>query len=332
MYGVERVDWSVAWDGRYIAAGVRARGIRCLTSPGLRFPRGTLVHWGCMSRCLQGAASGAARGHRMLATLFHGDFGVHAAMDRQLEAFLEGVPRLERVVVANAIMQARLQRWGVPASKVERIPIGVDHALFRPANPGERERLRRQYGIPADRVCIGSFQKDGKGWGAGLQPKHIKGPDRFVAVARELSRHVPVHCLLTGPSRGYVMQGLAQAGIPCTHLHVANYRDMARVYRCLDLYLVTSREEGGPKAVLEGAASGIPVVSTRVGMAEEVLRDATLLADDEDALVEAALRVLEGSVGNRDETAATYRSWSFPFGWPEVAARHAALYRELLHT
>jgi glycosyltransferase involved in cell wall biosynthesis len=58
---------------------------------------------------------------------------------------------------------------------------------------------------------------------------------------------------------------------------------------------VTSRQEGGPKAVLEAMASGTPLVTTRVGQAAELVADGEngLLADvdDVDALVDAVERV-----------------------------------------
>jgi glycosyltransferase involved in cell wall biosynthesis len=332
VYAVEAVDWSVAWDGRYISRGVRAHGIRCIASAAQRFPPGMLIHWGFLGRCVRGGPAAAARGQRMLATVFHGDFGLHKAMDQQLEAFLAMAPHLERVVVPNARMKARMQGWGLAPGQLVQIPIGVDHALFRPAQPGERQRLRRQFGVPDGRYCIGSFQKDGEGWGEGRQPKLIKGPDRWVEVVRQLARHYPVHCLLTGPARGYVKQALTSAGVPFTHVPLRDYRAVAQAYRCLDVYLVTSREEGGPKALMEGCASGVPVVSTRVGMAADVLQDPRLLADDTDALVAATAQVLEGSLHRTPEalTADLLRSWTMPFSWPEVAARHARLYRELL--
>jgi len=39
----------------------------------------------------------------------------------------------------------------------------------------------------------------------------------------------------------------------------------------LDLYLVTSRAEGGPLALLEAMATGVPLVTTNVGMAPLVV-------------------------------------------------------------
>ena len=40
----------------------------------------------------------------------------------------------------------------------------------------------------------------------------------------------------------------------------------------LDLYIITSREEGGPKAILESMACGVPLVTTRVGQAMDMVK------------------------------------------------------------
>ena len=44
------------------------------------------------------------------------------------------------------------------------------------------------------------------------------------------------------------------------------------LYHALDVYLVSSRQEGGPKAVLESMAVGVPLVTTRVGQATDLVR------------------------------------------------------------
>jgi glycosyltransferase involved in cell wall biosynthesis len=43
------------------------------------------------------------------------------------------------------------------------------------------------------------------------------------------------------------------------------------LYNILDLYIVTSRLEGGPQAILECAISKTPILSTDVGVASEIL-------------------------------------------------------------
>jgi glycosyltransferase involved in cell wall biosynthesis len=44
------------------------------------------------------------------------------------------------------------------------------------------------------------------------------------------------------------------------------------VYHAIDLCLVTSRDEGGPRAALEAMATGVPLVTTRVGQAADLVR------------------------------------------------------------
>ena len=44
-----------------------------------------------------------------------------------------------------------------------------------------------------------------------------------------------------------------------------------KLYNILDLYLVTSRIEGGPQAILECALTKTPILSTDVGVASEIL-------------------------------------------------------------
>ena len=43
------------------------------------------------------------------------------------------------------------------------------------------------------------------------------------------------------------------------------------LYNCLDLYIVSSRFEGGPQSVVECGLTKTPIISTRVGIAEEIL-------------------------------------------------------------
>ncbi len=128
-------------------------------------------------------------------------------------------------------------------------------------------------GIPDATVVIGSFQKDGNGWGEGNEPKRIKGPDIFVEVVKRLKEKIPnVLVLLTGPSRGFVKRGLSAAGVPFVHRLLDRYAEVGHYYQAIDLYLVTSRDEGGPKAILESMASGVPLVTTRVGQAIDLVR------------------------------------------------------------
>ena len=49
-------------------------------------------------------------------------------------------------------------------------------------------------------------------------------------------------------------------------------QEMVEFYQGLDACICTSRVEGGPHSLLEASACGIPVISTRVGIAPELIR------------------------------------------------------------
>ena len=49
------------------------------------------------------------------------------------------------------------------------------------------------------------------------------------------------------------------------------FEEMNKLYNILDLYIVSSRIEGGPQAILECAITKTPIISTNVGVASEIL-------------------------------------------------------------
>ena len=52
------------------------------------------------------------------------------------------------------------------------------------------------------------------------------------------------------------------------------------LYNCLNLYLVTSRVEGGPAAITECAISKTPIISRDVGLAREFLHPNSIANDN----------------------------------------------------
>jgi glycosyltransferase involved in cell wall biosynthesis len=161
---------------------------------------------------------------------------------------------------------------GIQANKVFRIPVGINLTYFSYKTAVLQETARKDLGIPQSAIVIGSFQKDGVGWGEGMQPKLIKGPDIFLKTIALLRTRIPeLFVLLSGPARGYVKHGLEQLKIPYYHIYTKNYSDIGNLYQAIDLYLITSRQEGGPKALLESMASGVPLITTRVGQAMDLV-------------------------------------------------------------
>lgn len=191
---------------------------------------------------------------------------------------------ISRIQVTNEVMRGILLDAGFPEKKIQKIYIPVDIDIYKQSSLMEKKVCRENLGIPYDAFVIGSFQKDGNGWEEGYIPKYIKGPDILVGTLGQLKKRIPnLHVLLSGPARGYVKRKLKQMGISYTHILCDNLYQVAELFHALDVYFIPSRQEGGPKGLLESMASGIPVVSTNVGQVPElaVNGESVLMAEDD---------------------------------------------------
>jgi glycosyltransferase involved in cell wall biosynthesis len=293
---IERADWAIRWWGTFTAqeANKLAPGTVWTTTDPSELTAG-IVQFGSQFQWVEWHPYLSPR-CRCVTTYFHGKPSDGPQMARHVDGFLASVPRLDRIVASATLVRDRLLSWGVPAEKICVIPIGCETDRFLPPTADQRAAARARFGIRPDEVVIGSFQKDGDGWGAGDIPKMIKGPDLFLSAIERLAKDLPVFVLLGGPARGYVRSGLDRLGIRHAYHYAPDRDELAKLYHALDLYLVTSREEGGPMALMESMASGVPVVSTRVGMAPDLIEDgvsgALVEVEDTAALVARARELL----------------------------------------
>ncbi len=211
--------------------------------------------------------------HHISVDYYHGK-SEQESFKKCFEALRQHHEKIKRVRVSTKEMEAFIKSSGIDPGKVMRIPIGIDLEIFKPQTPEKKQLSRLNLDIPKDAIVIGSFQKDGVGWNDGNEPKLIKGPDVFLKVIEKLKKEVPdLWVLLSGPSRGFVKNGLEKIGVPYRHQYLPNYKDVSNLYDALDLYIITSREEGGPKACLESMAKGVPLVTTAVGQCRDLVQN-----------------------------------------------------------
>ena len=193
--------------------------------------------------------------------------------DRIYQNLCNNHEKIHRIQVSHSEMRDIILESGISFEKVSMIPIGINLSYFKKQTKSIKNRIRKKLNIPKSAIVIGSFQKDGVGWGEGLEPKLIKGPDVFLKVIGKLKEEIPeLFVLLTGPTRGYVKKGLTKLNVPFKHCYIKHYPSIGELYQVLDVYIISSRQEGGPKAVLESMASGIPLVTTRVGQAMDLVK------------------------------------------------------------
>jgi len=268
----EKQHWAIYWEGVGICSEINrnlSKSIITITHK-VHSVRSQIIHFGSQYMWAIWREN-IPKNSKVIVNFFHGKPEDGPEVLEHIEDFVKNHKMIDIIVVSNSLSKNRLISWGIPEDKIVKIYIGVDSKIFKLGGEQEKLKARNYLGFNSDEYVIGSFQKDGIGWGSGAQPKLIKGPDIFVKTILEVAKYINVSVLLTGPSRGYIISALEKAGIKYKHFKVDNYLDMPLYYHALDLYLITSREEGGPKGLVEAIASSIPVISTPVGMCVDLL-------------------------------------------------------------
>ena len=132
-----------------------------------------------------------------------------------------------------------------------------------------------------DTMVFGSFVRDTEGKTGG--PKLEKGPDRLVAIMKTLkAQGEDVHVVLAGYRRDWIISQFEKEGIPYSYFEKCNPNDLLALYNAIDMYLVTSRYEGGPQSIFEAALIQKPILTTRCGSGPRILHPFSICQDEEE--------------------------------------------------
>ena len=154
---------------------------------------------------------------------------------------------------------------------IETIPFWVNQNIW--FDIPDKESIRNKYNLNNQDYIVGSFQRDTEGSDL-LSPKLSKGPDQLIRILNEINsidKNLNLHVLLAGKRRQYIINQLKIHKIKFTYFEMINFKLLNELYNCLDLYIVSSRIEGGPQSVVECAQAKVPIVSTDVGNASNIL-------------------------------------------------------------
>lgn len=162
-------------------------------------------------------------------------------------------------VLVNAEGIRREVVRGLPGYDPSRVGTVYD-GIATPSPLPEADEARAALGLPAGVPVVGSVTR-------------LRRPKRLDRLLEATALLPGVHCALAG--EGELEAELrAQArdlGI-AERVHFLGYRtDVAQVLAALDVFVLTSDQEGMANAMLEAMAAGVPVVSTPVSGAEEAL-------------------------------------------------------------
>jgi len=212
----------------------------------------------------------------VVCSIYHIDFD--SFDDKEKKDFYKRDKFVDVYHVISSITKQQLEL--LTNKEIISIPFWVDDNLwFEHQN---KNKLRDKYGLKENDFLIGSFQRDTEGSDL-ISPKLIKGPDIFLAIAKKMhEKNKNLKVILTGKRRQYLINNFEKYEIPFKYFEMINSGSLNELYNILDLYIVSSRVEGGPQAIMECAVSKVPIVSTNVGIAPEILSSKSLYTNEKD--------------------------------------------------
>lgn len=202
---------------------------------------------------------------KVVASIYHIDFDNFD--NKQEKEFYELDQYVDRYHVIS--LKTKQQLLKLTDKKITSIPFWVNQKNWYQIE--NKIAIRESLGISPVDYLVGSFQRDTEGNDL-KSPKLIKGPDIFIEIVKELNvKKDNLLVVLAGTRRQYVIEQLNNIGVKFVYFEMADINKLNELYNILDLYIVTSRLEGGPQAILECAVSKTPIISTNVGVAPEIL-------------------------------------------------------------
>lgn len=240
--------------------------------------------------------------------------------------------RVTRFVVISAEIRQALLDLGVDDRRIRFIPNGIDIDRFQPVPPAEKPALRRKLGLPGEAALLNFTGR----------LSAAKGLMMLMRIWQTLTAEGRrVHLVLVGTGgtsvdnceaelRGFV----EQHGLGDSVTFTGAVTNVPEYLQASDVFVFPSEYEGFPLALFEAMACGLPVASTRVGSARELLTEGEhgALAEPKDP--EGMTRAIRWMLDHPDRWPAmsvqARRLVAERFSLDAVADQYVALFREVV--
>lgn len=247
---------------------------------------------------------------------------VFIGLERLLARISDAIVAISPAIRADLLHTYRIGR----ESQYRVVPLGFDLAPFAAVDAAARVEARRALGLPEGVPVVATV-----GRLTAIKQHHL-----FLDVVQRLAADHPTLVALIagdGEMRAELEAAAQRLGL-ANHVRFLGWRrDLATIYAATDVFLLTSRNEGTPVALIEAMATGVPGVSTDVGGVKDVIHsaDAGRMApfDDAAGLAAAAHQLLadpplRAAMGARARAQVLAR-----FGVERLVADIAEVYRGL---
>lgn len=163
---------------------------------------------------------------------------------------------------------------GLPSDAVELVPNGIDTGRFLPASAAERRALRRAAGhddaIPLI-LFVGFFSHDKQprvlfdAWRRLFDDHHIDAAVWFVGATKS------DYFEIDGSLADLMRADAAASGRAERVVFTGQVHDVHRYFRLADVFVLPSRREGLPVALMEAMSCALPCVASRLPGATDTL-------------------------------------------------------------
>jgi glycosyltransferase involved in cell wall biosynthesis len=228
----------------------------------IRTGRYDLVHTHLYRACVYGRLAARIAGVKAVVATEHslGDSQMEGRhLSTGVRALYLASERLGRSTVAvSPTVAERLKRWGVPGPRIEVVPNGIDLDHFR-FDPVQRLRTRQRLGLPEGAYVIGGIGR-------------LAAGKRFDVLIRSLAQLPEDYWLLLvggGTEENLLRRTAHDYGVADRVLFTGERPyvpdgtpgpDLPSLTAAMDLLASPSPEEAFGLAVVEGLASGLPVL------------------------------------------------------------------------
>lgn len=286
-----------------------------------RRERPDVVHthgWGTL---LEGMLAARLAG---VPAVVHGEHGTLQLKRHQRWLQRQAWLSADRVLsVSSRLAERMTSEMRLPAERVTTIRNGVDLTRFSSTS---RSVARETLEIPAEALVFGTVGR--------LVPVKDHGT-LLEAFARVTKDGIDAFLLISGegPLRAPLLARAQELGVHDRVRFLGHRRDVETVLAALDVFVLSSVSEGLSNTILEAMASGLPVVATRVGGADELVLDGEtglLVSPAAPDAMAATLRRLAADEGGRRSmgTAARHRV-EREFALSAMVERYETLYVDL---
>lgn len=244
---------------------------------------------------------------------------LHMWIDRRLAGSCRRI-----VAVSETVKKFTVEQEGLDPGMFTVIHNGLDMSPFDNARPGEE--MRSELGIPAGAHVLFSAAR--------LIPE--KGYAEFMGTLALLAQRLPdVLFVLAGhgPDREAIEKAAGDYGVGDKLLMLGERNDVPDLLQMADLFVLPSRREGLPTAVIEALAAGCPPVCNAIPQAAEVVDHGIdgLLVDfsDREGAAEAILGLLSDGETRRSMSALGRDKVRERFTLERMVGSYMDLYEEL---